>query len=273
MMIAIPNIWSEAKRQHLKHVRSVISEALSWKGKKRLKSTFLRGLLGSSRDDLAVGTPGKLRYLIDVVNKQYIGKKTKAEYFTFKKESARVFDYGKFTQKNHGDWNAYKLCGSSTATLCPYCQQAFAFTLQRAVGSVGFRPTLDHFYSQSTYPFLGLSLFNLVPSCSTCNSSLKRNANFYETPHLHPFEDEETIGFDFDLENYLLVRKTPTAEFRIKTITRGADAQKNEAAERSVRTFLLDERFDFHLSDLRRFADLVHSTKSGEMKVPSGGAG
>ena len=39
--------------------------------------------------------------------------------------------------------------------------------------------TLDHILPQSEYPHLSLSLFNLVPSCYSCNSKLKRDKKIY----------------------------------------------------------------------------------------------
>lgn len=39
--------------------------------------------------------------------------------------------------------------------------------------------TLDHVLPQKYYPYLSLSLFNLTPSCYSCNSKLKRDAKIY----------------------------------------------------------------------------------------------
>jgi hypothetical protein len=41
--------------------------------------------------------------------------------------------------------------------------------------------TLDHVLPQSYYPYLSLSLFNLTPSCYSCNSKLKRDAKIYSS--------------------------------------------------------------------------------------------
>lgn len=39
--------------------------------------------------------------------------------------------------------------------------------------------TLDHLLPQKDYPYLSLSLYNLVPSCYSCNSKLKKEKNLY----------------------------------------------------------------------------------------------
>ncbi|WP_339695895.1 hypothetical protein [uncultured Marixanthomonas sp.] len=41
--------------------------------------------------------------------------------------------------------------------------------------------TLDHVLPQNLYPYLSLCLFNLTPSCYSCNSKLKRDAKIYSS--------------------------------------------------------------------------------------------
>lgn len=41
--------------------------------------------------------------------------------------------------------------------------------------------TLDHVLPQNLYPYLSLSLFNLTPSCYSCNSKLKGDAKIYSS--------------------------------------------------------------------------------------------
>ena len=41
--------------------------------------------------------------------------------------------------------------------------------------------TLDHVLPQSLYPYLSLCLFNLTPSCYSCNSKLKRDGKIYSS--------------------------------------------------------------------------------------------
>lgn len=51
--------------------------------------------------------------------------------------------------------------------------------------------TLDHFFDKATYPYLALSLKNLVPSCHACNSKIKHSKSIGD---LSPTSD----SFDFD---------------------------------------------------------------------------
>lgn len=60
---------------------------------------------------------------------------------------------------------------------CPYCNleyvQIATFSRNYSEGNKFVRPALDHFYPKSKYPFFAISLYNLVPCCTTCNSSIK----------------------------------------------------------------------------------------------------
>lgn len=46
---------------------------------------------------------------------------------------------------------------------------------------------LDHFFSQTDFPLLSLSMYNLVPSCSTCNSLNKGQIEFSDIYHRNPY--------------------------------------------------------------------------------------
>jgi len=49
---------------------------------------------------------------------------------------------------------------------CPYCNRNYIYTTSKNKKT---KPEIDHFYPKSKYPILGLSYFNLIPSCKPCN--------------------------------------------------------------------------------------------------------
>ena len=56
---------------------------------------------------------------------------------------------------------------------CPMCNES-------KVGNIidedrTYRPALDHFLPKSKYPHFSLSIYNLIPTCHTCNSTFKRD--------------------------------------------------------------------------------------------------
>lgn len=51
---------------------------------------------------------------------------------------------------------------------CPYCNRNYIYYLDN---KKGIQPQIDHFYPQKNYPFFGVSFYNLIPSCQTCNGT------------------------------------------------------------------------------------------------------
>lgn len=59
--------------------------------------------------------------------------------------------------------------------VCPFCNRIYTSTVFR--GSV--RASFDHFYPQSVYPYLAISLFNLIPICDVCNKNKSDSAEVF----------------------------------------------------------------------------------------------
>lgn len=262
MIISIPDVWGAAVNRHHAYVKKVIQEALAVSNPKPIGSPFLVTLLKTEAKTLAVGKPDELEGLIDKVD-QWLASASATEQRVFRAEAKRVFNYGAFSKKSQSSWDAYALCKSSRHSLCPYCQQAFAFTLvvqnkvkTGGVSRRGFRPTLDHYFPKSEYPYLGLSLYNLVPACQTCNSSLKSTTNFYKEKHLHPLRDEECLRFELKPKGYIRYLQRSTAGLGLKVVN--DDAKMSSQANASIETFLLNKRYAFHARELAR---LIESLK------------
>jgi hypothetical protein len=257
MIISIRSVWHAAEAIHAKYVSAKISDALSAKNHALITDQTLRKLLVERASDIATGRPYVLRQIIADVEKTLSSKpEDRAE---FHKQARTIFRYKSFASKDTSGWNGYQLCKLAAQTLCPYCHQAYAFTIMPYGSNKSFRPTLDHFYTKSKYPYLALSLFNLVPSCYVCNSSLKGETDFYSEPHLHPLEDEEAISFGFDLDKYLEWRSAPSASIGVVPVVKSPRADVHMAANRSIETFLLRERYEPHMPEFLRFAQSVYS--------------
>jgi len=82
---------------------------------------------------------------------------------------------------------AYTIAKQLQVDCCPYCNRVPTQTIFDAEDNELIRPAFDHFFSHKRYPFLGLSFFNLVPSCYYCNSSLKSDKEMKWHTHLNPF--------------------------------------------------------------------------------------
>lgn len=105
--------------------------------------------------------------------------------------------YEKFTNRNIGKSWAEKI----GVKICPYCNRNYIFTLRY----LGVRPQYDHFFPKSLYPYLALSMYNLIPCCAICNSA-KHDADTYdnnlsEENFIYPFRDSYGEQFSFKITN------------------------------------------------------------------------
>jgi hypothetical protein len=72
----------------------------------------------------------------------------------------------KFRESDGTKYSAYSLIHKLGITVCPYCNRNYIFNIPSSYKRTS---QLDHFFNKKAYPFLSLSFYNLVPSCSVCN--------------------------------------------------------------------------------------------------------
>lgn len=91
-----------------------------------------------------------------------------------------------------------EMLGKMGITVCPYCNRSYITTLKNSK----VRPQLDHYYPKARYPYLSLSLYNMIPSCSICNMA-KSDMDTKVKAILYPYEEEfgEKIIFATDIES------------------------------------------------------------------------
>jgi hypothetical protein len=113
----------------------------------------------------------------------------------FRKEIEVAFNYSAFRKSAKASWFADRF----EIKACLYCNAQFTL----AIGKDGVKKKLlfqlDHFYNKSTYPFLSLTLGNLIPSCSSCNIS-KSKIPFTISTHIHPYHEDTSIKFEFYID-------------------------------------------------------------------------
>ena len=74
-------------------------------------------------------------------------------------------------------------------TVCPYCNRNYIFNFKKS-NSFEATAQLDHFFDKSSYPFFSVSIFNLVPSCQTCNQRKSKMKNDIYHPFVEAFNDD-----------------------------------------------------------------------------------
>ncbi|MCL7987091.1 hypothetical protein M8998_03945 [Sphingobacterium sp. lm-10] len=193
------------------------------------------------------------RYEIDIFSIKNIKKifDTLKNYFSselgqFYSRIQSVFDYDDFIREKE-EWYAYKLTEQLGVNVCPYCNRNYIHT---SIGKFGrTRAEIDHFYPKSKYPFLAISLYNLIPSCHVCNSNLKRSKDFYTDKHIHPYEHNYTDDFRFEISYKPdpFVSIIPEIEdFTIVLTPLTDDDDKKEAIMNSDQTFQIAQLHGYH---------------------------
>jgi hypothetical protein len=121
----------------------------------------------------------------------------------------------------------YIITKSLDLKACPYCNQVEIYC-NKVIAEDDRQNTikdseLDHFYPKSRVPYLAVSLFNLVPSCSTCNGGNgKHTSDIYAERLVNPFTLKNANGLEFKLDivgDGLLNIKTFNQACDIQTIT------------------------------------------------------
>ena len=192
-MIKIPKITDSLKQEYKKDTfnrvktffESVISDTHY---SKIIAYLSTNGTLDDTKiENLLLG---EIEYLRDAI--QEIGQITDDNVKT-----AFGYLYEKFTNRKIGKSWAEKI----GVKICPYCNRNYIFTLNDS----GVRPQYDHFFPKSLYPYLALSMYNLIPCCAICNSA-KHDADTYdnsllEENFIYPFRDSYGEQFRFKIAN------------------------------------------------------------------------
>ncbi|MGL9771494.1 hypothetical protein [Enterococcus sp. DIV0996a] len=99
-------------------------------------------------------------------------------------------------------WNSYEYVQRCGIYVCPYCNSEFIYTQLenknsniRKIGNIKLpritiRPQLDHFIAKEKKPLLAVSIFNLVPSCKTCNTSIKHAIELDNENFMNPLYED-----------------------------------------------------------------------------------
>lgn len=234
MIVSAKDCWAKGTKQHADYFNDITENRL--KEKVEGMDEWVRIFIIENLETIRDGDRDNFTQLITQFNcltstLEEDVKKTALDVLQ------SIFDYDHFSKKRPNSWCAYKLCETSDIITCPYCNLSFAHTIFRdEQGAI--RPTLDHYFDKATYPFLAISIENLVPSCYSCNSSLKGTRNFYKEPHLHPLFDNESI--EFSLTNML----NSVGDLRELDASHIILTTTGDAALNSKNTFALSERYE-----------------------------
>lgn len=187
-------------------------------------------------DEILEATPDRLEQLeIDAVNATSIDYSNK----DVKKLVSIVFHYSGF---GSGSYNAYHLLIAIDVRTCPYCNRLYTTTVKDEA-----KPPIDHFYDQSNHPLLGLSFYNLIPSCDPCNSRFKLAKTFRYDTHIHPYI--ENFGSDAVFDYTFLGMKSGklnAENYLISIEAKSADLNRNKRITKNIEVFKLKQVYECH---------------------------
>lgn len=116
---------------------------------------------------------------------------------------------------------------------CPYCNADMVYTITCDDNGKTYKSAFDHFYPRSRYPFLGLSLYNLIPSCDRCNSKFKHDKYKETLETFHPYLDDvdsETHFILIGLTNEMRHGVESADALKIRLVPRPTSANSVEAS-------------------------------------------
>lgn len=129
------------------------------------------------------------------------GKYPRKDWKPLEKSLKAVFNYSYlFVQGNNSKkWDSgqyIELMIGAGLKYCPYCNCTLIEAYPTRMGKMHKGP-LDHFYDKGAYPYLSLSIYNLIPVCDQCNRE-KGAAQVALSTHSHPFFDDfhELVYFE-----------------------------------------------------------------------------
>lgn len=148
-----------------------------------------------------------------------------------------VFRYDSFSKRNV----AYEILQKMDVPVCPYCNRQYTSTLN----SRKMRPQFDHYFPKSLYPYLALSLYNLVPCCPMCNQA-KGALDTKSKPILYPYEEEFGIETKFTLEyaaaQFVKIRQGLSADFDVVIVVE----EQESKIKRQSNKLCLEELYKAH---------------------------
>ncbi len=177
----------------------------------------------------------------------------------------RIFDYQWFSGlATDQPWGPYQLTTGINQNTCAYCNRQFNTTLIKVDGKKVARPELDHFLPKAKHPLLALSFYNLIPSCSVCNSSIKGSQEISYDKHLSPYainKNHALMRFTYVPQSYAAsVGLTEELDIQVAYNGDPADTQLQTLVDGNIELFCLKELYMTHRDLIREIIQKRHTT-------------
>ena len=201
---------------------------------------FFDNYINPNIDTILIGKPDKLWELsekFDLCLRRNSDFRIAVEY---------VFNYDYFRQNSI--YTATDLALSLNIKVCPYCNRNYTSCVRMNDGKKVVRHAFDHYFDRGTHPLLAVSFYNLIPSCTTCNSDIKHTASINLTNHLHPYVDNCTSDYKFSYK----YSNALEAEYGLKVSVKTVDPR----IKNTMDCFAIEPVYNAHTDILR---DLIRT--------------
>lgn len=160
-----------------------------------------------------------------------------------------------YKEVQSGKWSAYDMIMESGVKVCPYCNENYILPFYRESGKS--RPALDHFYAKSLYPFLSMSIYNLVPACTECNSSIKGSYEFDEKfLSIYESDLEDMYQFTYlpqsydsfwgDGENKIVIMYPANESTELGYLEDRRTVDAKQKISKNHEFFCIEDRYQYH---------------------------
>jgi hypothetical protein len=260
------NNWLGNKKKNLENIYLVLIEK-----NKDFKLVFENIKL----KDLITSNPNELKSIVEKIEKNITKINNPTKISNLKNTIKDIFKYdGKFQPKI-----AFFFEKHLNPTTCYYCNIDYINVYeQEEKNKKEFKNkfTLDHFIDKGDYPYLALSLFNLIPSCYTCNSKIKKSVKFYSNeklkntnPFLETFNFHQKVKFKLLLDDScknLHIKSKDDIDITLKE-------PFTDKYDKYIEIFKLNERYKAHkdiVFDMIQKAELYPESRLKELQDLTG---
>lgn len=201
---------SEIESRHYEALKARVDQAISkTKGVVNLhnprEKAYYRVLKAVGSKCLLIGDVCMLRRIVEVLDNilpkgDFFNPKSRhynARFAFINSIVNKAFNYEWFRNRSdeNGKWGGWALAKEINKSLkyCPYCnaETLYAFEWKKDATTLKMaKSAFDHYFPRARYPFLGLSLYNLIPSCTRCNTAFKGADSHRLTEMAHPYVDD-----------------------------------------------------------------------------------
>lgn len=157
----------------------------------------------------------------------------------------KEFNKGKLVFENgeKKEWNRHLYVINTRVKVCPYCNRQYVTSYSEDDGDEKTTADVDHYYPKSIYPYLQMNIYNMIPSCSICNSRMKGSK---DDRHLYPYKDStDSLKFEISLDNVKDLYVGTVKKIEINT-------RNNPKAVSSNEVFKLEKVYQAHKENVSR---------------------